>query len=87
MNKSEITLNGINLQIYSNDNSVDNKRYIDVYTSNSKNKMFIHESLKTGKNLRISVHIDGSVFQLSEKYDYGRVLDVFTNLLNKLSNN
>jgi hypothetical protein len=84
MTTSEINRNGIELTIHSYDNDVDKKRYIDVYTNNPKNKMFIHQSLKTCKNLRVSLHIEDTIFQLSEKYDYITTLDIFTTLINKI---
>jgi hypothetical protein len=86
MEISEINQNGIELSIHNYVNDNRTKKYIDVYTSNPKNKMFIYHSIKSGKNLRISLHIDGNIIQLSEKYDYNTSLDVFTNLVNKISN-
>ena len=87
--KSTITLNEVEVRIYSFENEVDKKRYIEVYPEKSDdfNKMFISESLITGKTMSVKVFIDNYPFQLSEKYEYGMALHIFTDLLNKFSKN
>lgn len=84
MAKETITVNGVELQTYRFENDVDKKIYYEIYTSKRDTKLFINESLKTGKILKISLWIDGYNIRLSEKYDYGYALHIFTDLINKL---
>lgn len=84
--KEKLTMNGVELETYMHDHQIDGKKYYEFYTSNTKTKMFINESLKTGKITKISVWIDGYNIQLSPKYDYGMAVHVFTDLVNKFSN-
>jgi hypothetical protein len=85
--KEKFTMNGVELETYDYNHSIDGKKYYEFYTSNTKTKMFINESLKTGKIMKISVWIDGYNIQLSPKYDYGMAVHIFTDLVNKFSNN
>ena len=83
MAKETITVNGVELQTYRFENDVDNKIYYEIYTSNRDTKLFINQSLKTGKNLKISLWINGYNIKLSEKYEYGMAIHIFTDLINK----
>lgn len=85
--KEKLTINGVELETHRYDTLNKGKINYEIYTSNTKTKMFITESLKTGKNTFISVWIDGYNIKLSPAYDYGYALHIFTDLINKLSNN
>jgi len=87
MAKYTTTLNGVELRIYSSDNDVDKKTYVEVYPEHTDDKMFIEKSLKTGNILKVSAWIDGVNILLSEKLDYFKTLDKFSILVNKFSNN
>ena len=83
---ANLTINGVELQQSDYVNSFDNKKYFEYFSPiNTQTKMFISQSLKTGKNLKISAYIDGVNFKLSEKYDIGMALHTFTDLISKFS--
>jgi hypothetical protein len=87
MAKYTTTLNGVELRIYSSDNDVDKKTYVEVYPEHTDDKMFIEKSLRTGNILRVSVFINNVHFLLSEKSQYQKTLDTFSTLVSKFSNN
>ena len=82
--KEEITMNGVELHIHTYEMKENGKRVYEVYTHNTKTKMFINESLKTKRVTKVSVWLDGYNIQLSPKYDYGMAIHIFTDLFNKL---
>ncbi len=84
-NKETITVNGVTLETFRYENNTTGKINYEIYTSNRNTKVFITESAKTGKNLKISLWINGYNIKLSEKYDYGMVLHIFTDLVNQFN--
>lgn len=81
------TFNGVEVESYFRSDAHSKKKFIEVYTPNRRTKMFMEESIRTGKPLRISIHIDGlPSMLLSTTYDYGMALHIFTDLVNKFSN-
>lgn len=85
--KAQHTLNGVQLEMISYTMAgKKGKRFIEVYTQNKQTKMFMEESSITGKTLRISVYIDGYKLMLSNYYELGMALHIFTDLVNKISN-
>ncbi len=83
--KETITLNGVTLETLRYENNTTGKINYEIYTSNRDSKVFITESIKSGKNTKISLWIDGYNIKLSEKYDYGMALHIFTDLVNKFN--
>jgi hypothetical protein len=86
MGKYTTTLNGVELRVYSSDNDVDKKTYIEVYPEHTDDKMFIEKSLRTGNILRVSAWIDDVNIRLSEKLDYHHIIQTFSILVSKFSN-
>ena len=81
-----LTINSVELEVTTYENSFDKKRYFEYYIpTNSETKMFINQSLSSGKTLKVSAFIDGVQFSLAEKYDISMALDIFTNLISKFS--
>lgn len=81
------TFNGVEVESFFRTDAHSKKKFIEVYTPNRRTKMFMEESVRTGKRLRISIHIDGlPSMLLSTTYDYGMALHIFTDLVNKFSN-
>jgi hypothetical protein len=86
MTKYTTTLNGVELRIYSSDNDVDKKTYVEVYPEHTDDKMFIEKSLRTGNILKVSAWIAGVNIRLSEKIDYFTTVEKFSILVKKFSN-
>lgn len=82
-NKETITLNGVTLETFRYERK--GKIEYEVYTKTISTKAFITESAKTGKNLKISLWIDGYNIRLDNTYDYGYALHIFTDLINKFN--
>ena len=86
VNKETITLNGVQLETFRYENENVGKSIVyEIYTSNRDTKMFITESLKSGKNLKISLWINGYNIKLSNTYEYGMALHIFTDLINQFN--
>ncbi len=85
--KAQHTLNGVQLEMISYTMAgKKGKRFIEAYTQNQQTKMFMEESSVTGKTLKIVVLIDGYRLMLSNQYEMGMALHIFTDLVNKISN-
>ena len=81
-----LTINGVELEVATYENSFSKHRCFEYYIpSNKQTKLFINQSLSSGKTLRVSAFIDGVQFLLSEKYDVSMAVDIFTNLISKFS--
>lgn len=81
--KDTITLNGVGLETFRYENQTTGKINYEIYTYTTGTKAFITESMKTGKNTKISLWIEGYNIKLSPTYDYGYALHIFTDLINK----
>ena len=84
-NKETINVNGVTLEIHRYDTLNKGKINYEIFTSDTKTKMFITESAKTGKNTFISVWINGYNIKLAPSYDYGYALHIFTDLINQFN--
>ena len=80
-NKDTITLNGVGLETFRYESKT--KIEYEIYTYTVGTKAFITESIKTGKNTKISLWIEGYNIKLSPTYDYGYALHIFTDLINQ----
>jgi len=85
VNKETITFNGVTLETLRYENLTKGKIEYEIHTSNRDTKVFITESIKSGKNLKISLWINGYNINLSEKYEYGMVVHIFTDLVNQFN--
>ena len=83
--KETIKVNGVTLETLRYEMIHKGKIEYEIFTSNRNTKVFITESIKSGKNLKISLWINGYNIKLSEKYDYGMVLHIFTDLVNQFN--
>lgn len=83
--KDTITLNGVGLETFRYENQKTGKIEYEIYTYNTGTKVFITESMKTGKNLKISLWINGYNIKLSNTYEYGMALHIFTDLVNQFN--
>ena len=83
--KETITINGVTLETFRYEIISKGKIEYEIYTSNRDTKVFITESIKSGKNLKISLWINGYNIKLSNTYDYGMVLHIFTDLVNQFN--
>jgi len=84
-NKETITLNGVTLETIRYENNTTGKINYEIYTNTISTKAFITESVKTGKNLKISLWINGYNIKLDNSYDYGYALHIFTDLVNQFN--
>jgi len=84
-NKDTITLNGVGLETFRYENQTTGKINYEIYTYTVGTKAFITESIKTGKNTKISLWIQGYNIKLSPTYDYGYALHIFTDLINQFN--